>query len=55
VSAANEPDADLELALNLGLDEDEYGRLCGLLGRDPTHTELGVTSAMWSEHCSYKS
>ena len=50
-----EPAADLELAQVLGLDEDEFERLCGLLGRQPTYTELGVTSAMWSEHCSYKS
>lgn len=52
---ATEPKADLELAMSLGLAEDEFDRLCGLLGRGPTHTELGVTSAMWSEHCSYKS
>ncbi|MES2525404.1 MAG: phosphoribosylformylglycinamidine synthase subunit PurL [Gemmatimonadota bacterium] len=32
----------------------EYERLVGMLGRTPTFTELGVVSALWSEHCSYK-
>ncbi len=34
---------------------EEYERLRGFLGRDPSWTELGITSALWSEHCSYKS
>ncbi|HBL27073.1 MAG TPA: phosphoribosylformylglycinamidine synthase subunit PurL [Acidobacteria bacterium] len=34
---------------------EEFERLRGLLGRDPSWTELGITSALWSEHCSYKS
>ena len=33
----------------------EYDRICGILGRKPNLTELGVFSVMWSEHCSYKS
>ncbi|APS00948.1 phosphoribosylformylglycinamidine synthase II [Pajaroellobacter abortibovis] len=37
------------------LSEQEYSRIQELLGRDPTYTELGVFSAMWSEHCAYKS
>ena len=37
-----------------GLTSDEYDRLVAMLGRTPTFTELGVVSAMWSEHCSYK-
>ncbi|MFN9576922.1 MAG: phosphoribosylformylglycinamidine synthase subunit PurL [Gemmatimonadota bacterium] len=37
-----------------GLTPDEYDRLVAMLGRTPTFTELGVVSAMWSEHCSYK-
>jgi phosphoribosylformylglycinamidine synthase subunit PurL len=37
-----------------GLQADEYARLVAMLGRDPTFTELGVVSALWSEHCSYK-
>jgi phosphoribosylformylglycinamidine synthase len=36
------------------LNELEYGRILDLLGRTPTFTELGVFSALWSEHCSYK-
>ena len=38
-----------------GLTEEEYGRILEILGREPTPTELGIFSAMWSEHCSYKS
>ena len=38
-----------------GLTEDEYRRIVGHLGRDPNLVELGIFSAMWSEHCSYKS
>jgi phosphoribosylformylglycinamidine synthase subunit PurL len=37
-----------------GLTEYEYGRLVDMLGREPTFTELGVVSALWNEHCSYK-
>ncbi|MEO6210259.1 MAG: phosphoribosylformylglycinamidine synthase subunit PurL [Gemmatimonadaceae bacterium] len=37
-----------------GLTEDEYARLVALLGRTPTFTELGIVSALWNEHCSYK-
>ncbi len=39
----------------LGLTDDEYGRICGILGRHPNHLELAMYSVMWSEHCSYKS
>src|SRR3954468_9694367 len=38
-----------------GLKPDEYERLRALIGRTPTFTELGIFSAMWNEHCSYKS
>ena len=38
-----------------GLKSDEYQRLTGLIGREPSLTELGIFSAMWNEHCSYKS
>jgi phosphoribosylformylglycinamidine synthase len=38
-----------------GLTPDEYQRFVGLIGREPTLTELGIVSAMWNEHCSYKS
>lgn len=37
-----------------GLTPDEYQRLVDMLGREPTFTELGIVSALWSEHCSYK-
>jgi phosphoribosylformylglycinamidine synthase II len=33
----------------------EYEKIVGLLDREPTYTELGIFSVMWSEHCSYKS
>ncbi|MEE2791577.1 MAG: phosphoribosylformylglycinamidine synthase subunit PurL [Acidobacteriota bacterium] len=38
-----------------GLSTEEYRRLLDILGREPTMTELGIFSVMWSEHCSYKS
>ena len=38
-----------------GLNAEEYERLLEILGREPTMTELGIFSVMWSEHCSYKS
>ena len=38
-----------------GLKPDEYQRILELIGREPTLTELGIFSAMWNEHCSYKS
>ncbi len=38
-----------------GLSPAEYQRLVGILGREPSLTELGIFSVMWSEHCSYKS
>ena len=44
-----------ELVAAHGLTEDEYARFVGLIGRTPTLTELGIVSAMWNEHCSYKS
>jgi phosphoribosylformylglycinamidine synthase subunit PurL len=39
----------------LGLKDDEYARICTILGRKPSDTELAMYSVMWSEHCSYKS
>ncbi|MCG8342685.1 MAG: phosphoribosylformylglycinamidine synthase subunit PurL [Chlorobiales bacterium] len=49
-----EPDVTLELAMEHGLNEEEYGKILDILGRIPTFTELGIFSVMWSEHCSYK-
>jgi phosphoribosylformylglycinamidine synthase II len=43
-----------ELVAEHGLSEHEYELILGILGREPTFTELGVFSAMWSEHCGYK-
>jgi len=51
----NEPEITSELVAAHGLKPDEYQRLVGLIGRSPTFTELGIFSAMWNEHCSYKS
>ena len=42
-------------AIGMGLTPDEFDRVCAHMGRTPNLTELGVFSAMWSEHCSYKS
>jgi phosphoribosylformylglycinamidine synthase subunit PurL len=44
-----------ELLEQHNLTEAEYGRIRQLLGREPSYTELGIFSVMWSEHCSYKS
>jgi len=44
-----------ELVAQHGLKPDEYQRILKLIGREPTLTELGIFSAMWNEHCSYKS
>ncbi len=49
-----EPEVTLELAIDHGLTEEEFGMIKDYLGRIPTFTELGVYSVMWSEHCSYK-
>ena len=38
-----------------GMTPTEYDRLLQILGREPSFTELGIFSVMWSEHCSYKS
>jgi phosphoribosylformylglycinamidine synthase subunit PurL len=44
-----------ELIAEHGLTQEEYARILQLIGREPTLTELGIFSAMWNEHCSYKS
>ncbi|MCI9865275.1 phosphoribosylformylglycinamidine synthase subunit PurL [Rhizobium skierniewicense] len=44
-----------ELIASHGLKPDEYQRILDLIGREPSFTELGIFSAMWNEHCSYKS
>ncbi len=50
----HEPMVDIDLAMEHGLIEEEYGMILKILGRVPTYTELGIFSVMWSEHCSYK-
>jgi phosphoribosylformylglycinamidine synthase len=52
---ANEPAITPELIAQHGLKPDEYARVVKLIGRVPSFTELGIFSAMWNEHCSYKS
>ncbi|HYL95479.1 MAG TPA: phosphoribosylformylglycinamidine synthase subunit PurL [Terriglobales bacterium] len=44
-----------EVVREHGLTAEEYDKIRQLLGREPTITELGIFSVMWSEHCSYKS
>ncbi|SEO95646.1 phosphoribosylformylglycinamidine synthase subunit II [Salinihabitans flavidus] len=50
-----EPAITEELIAAHGLKPDEYARILDIMGREPTFTELGIFSAMWNEHCSYKS
>jgi phosphoribosylformylglycinamidine synthase II len=52
---SNEPTVTPELIAQHGLKPEEYERIVKLLGREPSFTELGIFSAMWNEHCSYKS
>ena len=50
-----EPQITPDLIAAHGLKPDEYQRILDIIGREPTFTELGIFSAMWNEHCSYKS
>ena len=50
-----EPSITEELIAAHGIKPDEYERILQIIGREPTFTELGIFSAMWNEHCSYKS
>ncbi|WP_299842872.1 phosphoribosylformylglycinamidine synthase subunit PurL [uncultured Jannaschia sp.] len=50
-----EPDITPDLIAAHGLKDDEYDRVLEIIGRTPSFTELGIFSAMWNEHCSYKS
>ncbi|MCB5410046.1 phosphoribosylformylglycinamidine synthase subunit PurL [Pseudogemmobacter faecipullorum] len=50
-----EPAITPDLVASHGIKPDEYERLLEILGREPSFTELGIFSAMWNEHCSYKS
>ncbi|CCC97209.1 phosphoribosylformylglycinamidine synthase subunit II [Azospirillum brasilense] len=55
MTTAQQPAVSLEMAREFGLSEGEYNNALEILGRQPTYTELGIISVMWSEHCSYKS
>ena len=54
ISLPGEPPVTSALVREHNLNDMEYGRIVEMLGRVPTFTELGVFSALWSEHCSYK-
>jgi phosphoribosylformylglycinamidine synthase subunit PurL len=51
----NEPRVTPQLVAEHGLKPDEFERFRKMIGREPSYTELGIVSAMWNEHCSYKS
>ena len=52
---SSEPGALPDVAAEHGLTADEYASILEIVGREPNIAELGVFSAMWNEHCSYKS
>ena len=54
-SHAQEPTITPEVLRDHGISPEEYERILKALGREPSLTELGIYSVMWSEHCSYKS
>ncbi|HVD06014.1 MAG TPA: AIR synthase related protein, partial [Gemmatimonadaceae bacterium] len=54
VARPGDPVITPALVAEHGLTPEEYQRLVVLLGREPTFTELGIVSALWNEHCSYK-
>ena len=51
----SDPQITEDIIASHGLNEEEYARILQLLNRAPSFTELGIFSAMWNEHCSYKS
>ena len=54
-SHAKEPTITPEVLRDHGISAEEYDRILKAMGREPSLTELGIFSVMWSEHCSYKS
>tara|TARA_R110002049_G_scaffold23545_3_gene83340 strand:- start:57622 stop:59781 length:2160 start_codon:yes stop_codon:yes gene_type:complete len=50
-----EPAITPELIASHGFTPDEFKEVVNILGREPNYTEMGIFSAMWNEHCSYKS
>jgi len=53
-SRPGDPPVTPELVRQHGLTSEEFARIRSLLGREPTYVELGIFSALWSEHCAYK-
>jgi phosphoribosylformylglycinamidine synthase len=53
-STISSPTITFETAKKLGLMQEEFDKICSILGRTPNFTELSIFSVMWSEHCSYK-
>ena len=51
----SEPEITEDVIAAHGFTADEYAEVLRILNREPTFTELGIFSAMWNEHCSYKS
>jgi phosphoribosylformylglycinamidine synthase len=51
----DEQKSKLEFAKTLGLTESEFKKICEILNREPNELELGIFSALWNEHTSYKS
>ena len=51
----SDPEITKDVIASHGFTPDEYAEVINILGRDPTFTEMGIFSAMWNEHCSYKS
>src|ERR1700752_993755 len=51
---ATDPVITPELVRKHNLTPEEYEKVKSILGREPSYTELGIFSVMWSEHCSYK-
>ncbi len=53
-TSVTEPEVTAKLVKEHGLSSEEHEAIKKILGREPTYTELGIFSVMWSEHCSYK-
>ena len=49
------PKIDIDVAIEHGLNQEEFDLIHKILNRPPNYVELGIFSVMWSEHCSYKS
>ena len=54
MDTGKEPEIGIQTAAKLGINEEEFRKIKGFLGRTPNFTELSIYSVMWSEHCSYK-